>query len=101
MSPYSGPSGLRARVGLSPNSPHADAGYRIDPPRSLAWAAATMPEATAAADPPLEPLVDRSVSHGLRVGPKRVGSHVGTMPNSGVLVLPRMIRPARRSRTPS
>ncbi len=25
-SPYSGPSGTRARVGLRPNSPHAEAG---------------------------------------------------------------------------
>ena len=30
-SPYSGPSGLRARVGLRANSPHAEAGYRSEP----------------------------------------------------------------------
>ena len=42
---------------------------RIDPPPSLAWANGTMPAATAAADPPLEPPGVRDVSHGLRVGP--------------------------------
>src|SRR5207302_6159019 len=101
-SPYSGPSGLRARVGLRPNSPHADAGKRMEPPRSLACAPGTMPDATAAAEPPLDPLVDRRTSQGLRVGPNRTGSHVGTRPNSGVLVLPTITSPApRRSRTSS
>ena len=53
-----------------------------------------MPDATAAAEPPLEPPVLCSVFQGLRVGPKQCGSVVGRMPNSGVLVLPRMTRPA-------
>src|SRR5262245_66025137 len=100
-SPYSGPSGLRARVGLRANSPHADAGYRSEPPRSLPCANGTIPDATAAADPPLDPLVERRVSHGLRAGPNSAGSHAGAIPHSGVLVLPRMTRPARRSRTTS
>jgi hypothetical protein len=39
---------------LSPNTPHHAAGYRIEPPRSFAWAIETSPAATAAADPPLE-----------------------------------------------
>ena len=56
-SPYSGPSGVRARVGFRPNNPHADAGYRIEPPKSSACAIGVMPAATAAAEPPLEPLV--------------------------------------------
>ena len=60
-----------------------------------------MPDATAAAEPPLDPLVERPVSHGLRVGPNSTGSHAGAIPNSGVLVLPRMTRPARRSRSTS
>src|SRR5689334_12034863 len=100
-SPYSGPSGLRARVGLRANSPHADAGYRSEPPRSLPWANGTMPAATAAADPPLDPLVDSRVSQGLRVAPNSAGSHAGAMPNSGVLVLPSTTRPALRSRMTS
>ena len=40
----------------------------------------------------------RSVSQGLRVGPKRRGSVTGRMPNSGRLVLPTMTKPASRSR---
>src|SRR5207237_1046774 len=35
-SPASGPAGLRARVGLSPKRPHAEAGMRIEPPPSVA-----------------------------------------------------------------
>lgn len=54
-SPTSGPMGLRARVGLRPNSPQLAAGMRIDPPPSLPCAIGTMPAATAAAAPPLEP----------------------------------------------
>src|SRR5437588_12905197 len=100
-SPYSGPNGLRPRVGLSPNRPHAEAGYRIEPPRSLAWAAGTIPDATAAADPPDDPLVERVVSHGFVVAPWSRGSHAGSIPNSGVLVLPNTTRPARRNRTRS
>src|SRR6266496_229574 len=60
-----------------------------------------MPDATAAAEPPLDPLVERPVSHGLRTGPNSTGSQAGAIPNSGVLVLPRMTRPARRSRSTS
>ena len=73
----------------------------MEPPASLACAIGTMPLATAAADPPLDPPVVRLVSHGLAVGPNSAGSAVGRMPNSQVLVLPRMTRPARRSRTTS
>src|SRR5262245_60764074 len=60
-----------------------------------------MPDATAAAAPPLDPLVDRSGFQGLRVGPNRSGSHAGAMPNSGVFVLPRITSPAARRRTTS
>ena len=37
------------------NRPQHDAGMRIDPPPSLAWAAGTIPPATAADAPPEEP----------------------------------------------
>ena len=70
-SPTSGPSEIRWRVGFSPNRPQQLAGIRIEPPPSLAWAIGTMPEATAAAEPPLEPPVVRSVSQGLRRRPVR------------------------------
>ena len=39
--------------------PHIDAGKRIDPPMSLPCATATMPDATAAALPPLDPPGER------------------------------------------
>ena len=66
-SPRSGPIETRPALGLSPTSPQHDAGIRIDPPRSLPSASATMPEATAAALPPDEPPLERSVRQGFRV----------------------------------
>ena len=51
----SGPLGLRSRVTFRPTRPQHDAGMRIEPPPSLACATGTMPAATAAAEPPLEP----------------------------------------------
>src|SRR6516165_8326338 len=82
-SPYSGPSVPRARLGLSPTSPHIDDGMRIEPPMSLPCATATIPAATAAADPPLEPPGERLRSHGLRVGPYAKGSVVAEDASSG------------------
>src|ERR1700687_292643 len=70
---------------------------RIDPPPSVACAAATIPDATAAADPPLEPPGDRDGFDGLRVAPYATGSVVGSRPSSGVLVLPRKMNPAARN----
>jgi hypothetical protein len=84
------------REGLKPNSPQWDAGSRIDPAPSEAWANGTTPAATAAAEPPLEPPALRDGSHGLRVGPCASGSVVKLSPNSGVLVLPMICRPAAR-----
>src|SRR5207249_546723 len=68
-SPASGPSDVRPREGFRPTSPHSLAGMRIEPPPSFACAAGTIPEATAAAEPPLDPPGDRVLSHGFRVGP--------------------------------
>ena len=70
-SPKSGPSVVRARVGLSPTIPHMLAGKRIEPPMSLPCATGTSPAATAAAEPPLDPPVLRVSSHGLCVGAVR------------------------------
>ena len=92
----SGPVGLRPRLGLRPTRPQFDAGVRIEPPPSLALAAGTILAATAAAEPPLEPLDVRSRSHGLRVGPNSSGSVTLVTPSSGVLVLPKMTRPDAR-----
>src|SRR4051812_34665091 len=54
----------RPRLGLKPNTPHTEAGMRIEPPPSLACARGTMPAATAAAEPPEEPAADREMSQG-------------------------------------
>ena len=70
---------------------------RIDPPPSLPWATGTMPEATAAAEPPEDPPLECSIAQGLRVGPKATGSVVIEVPSSGVLVRPRTTKPARLS----
>jgi hypothetical protein len=45
----------RPNVGLRPTMPQHDAGQRIEPPVSVPGAAATIPAASAAAEPPLEP----------------------------------------------
>src|SRR6266566_700998 len=94
-SPRSGPMGLRARVGFRPNSPQHEAGIRIEPPPSVACAMGSMPAATAAAAPPLEPPALISQFQGFLVGPNSRGSVEVESPNSGVLVLPKMTRPAR------
>jgi hypothetical protein len=64
-----GPSEMRPCETFSPTSPQHAAGMRMEPPPSEAWAMGTIPAATAAAAPPLEPPGVRLVSHGLRVGP--------------------------------
>ena len=69
VSARSGPSVIRPWLTLSPTSPQHEAGMRIDPPPSEAWAIGTMPAATAAAAPPLDPPGVWSRFHGLRVGP--------------------------------
>ncbi len=73
-SPYIGPPLMRPRVGLRPTSPQQDAGMRIEPPPSDAWAIGTRPDATAAAAPPLEPPAIRSRSQGVRAGGALSGS---------------------------
>ncbi len=90
--------GTRPRDGLSPNRPHAADGMRIDPPPSLPCAIGTMPDATAAAEPPLDPPGERDRSCGLRVGPWNRGSVEPFFPSSGVLVMPSTITPAARAR---
>jgi hypothetical protein len=57
-----------------------------------------IPEATAAAGPPLDPSAVCAGFHGLRAGGQSPPSVVGRPPNSSVAVLPSMIPPAVRSR---
>ena len=94
----SGAHEMRPRLGFSPTSPQQEAGMRIEPPPSLAWAMPTIPAATAAALPPEEPPGVRSRFQGLWAAPKRSGSVTGRMPSSGQLVLPTTIAPAARRR---
>jgi hypothetical protein len=83
---------------LSPTRPQHAAGIRIEPPPSLPWAIGTIPAATAAPDPPLDPPGVRSGTQGLAVGPKRRDSVVGRIPFSGSVVLPTITNPASRRR---
>ena len=101
VSDRNGPVVMRPWEGFNPTSPEHEAGIRIEPPPSLAWAIGTMPEATAAAAPPEDPPGVREVSHGLRVGPKAIGSVTGRVPSSGLEVRPRVTSPAERKRATS
>src|SRR5690606_41548980 len=86
--PY-GPGLIRPRVALSPTSPHAEAGMRIEPPPSLPCATGTTPAATAAAAPPLEPPAAPDNPHGVRPGGAKAGSaYVGNpQPRASVLAI--------------
>jgi len=81
-------------VDFTPTTPHSEAGWRIEPPVSDPSARGTMPEATAAAEPPEEPPGTRSRSWGLRVGPNAEFSVEEPMANSSRLVLPTLMAPA-------
>ena len=63
-----GPAGTRPRDGLTPTRPHAAAGMRTEPPPSEPGANGSIPDATAAAAPPLEPPAPSAGFHGFRVG---------------------------------
>src|SRR5437870_13301367 len=83
----------RRYVGLSPATPQNAAGRVIEPPVCEPSAPRHMPQATAAAEPLLEPPGVREPSQGLRVGG---GSKLAYCV---VTVLPRKTAPARRSRS--
>src|SRR5699024_12852924 len=89
-----GQPGTRRRLALSPPGPQAEGGIRMEPPPSVPCATGTIPDATAAPDPPLEPPVEYPVSQGLRQGPYSRGSVVVVFPSSGTLVVPRTTMPA-------
>src|SRR5262245_66476883 len=80
-----------------PTMPQKAAGWRIDPPVSEPSASGVMPEATATADPPLDPPGTRSVAQGLRDGPNAEFSVDDPIANSSQFVLPTMTAPARSS----
>src|SRR3954468_19862884 len=82
-----------------PTTPHSAAGWRIDPPVSEPRPRAAIPDATAAALPPLEPPGTRLGSCGLRVGPNAEFSVLDPIANSSRLVLPTTTAPAARRRS--
>src|SRR5436305_11961268 len=73
------------------------AGLRSEPPRSLPSASGSIPVANAAPAPPLDPPALLVGSCGLRVVPYTLLYVCDPIPNSGTLVLPIGITPARRS----
>ena len=75
-----------------------EAGIRIDPPPSLAPATGTIPAATAAAEPPDGPAGVLLHCQGYRVAPYNSGSVIPFAPNSGVLVFPKITKPASSQR---
>src|SRR5262245_52663044 len=90
--------GTRPYDGFSPYTPQNADGMRIDPAPSEPCAIGPSPAATAAPAPALDPPVVIAVFQGCRVAPVRGQSPSPFQPNSGVVVLPRMIAPASRSR---
>src|SRR5450759_2556438 len=90
-----GPEGIRPRDGFRPNNPVHEAGTRMEPPPSDACAMGTMPPATAAAAPPEDPPAERCKFQGFRVAPNAFDSVVKVRPNSGLVDLAKMTRPAR------
>jgi len=80
--------------------PQKLAGWRIDPPVSVAVAPSAIRADTAAADPPEEPpgtsarLSPRRV-HGEVTGPKALVMLEEPMANSSIFALPRKIAPSR------
>ena len=67
--PSSGVTFPGTYLGFIEKIPQKAAGIRSDPPPSLPSVSGTVPDATAAAEPELEPPVVRETSHGLRVVP--------------------------------
>ena len=92
-----GQAGTRPNVGLRPGRPQNAHGIRIEPPPSVPSASGTIPDASAAELPPLEPPAVVAGSHGLRVTPVSALSVTPFQPSSGVVVLPGSTAPERRS----
>src|ERR1700675_4550665 len=78
--------------------PQSDAGCRIEPPVSEPHASGTIPDATAAAEPPLEPPGTFERSHGLQVVNRPLFSVEEPMANSSMFVLPTRHSPASTRR---
>src|SRR5215469_9733273 len=71
---------------------------RTEPPPSLPWLIGATPAAVSAEAPPDDPPGVCARFHGLRVVPWSGESVSAFQPNSGVVLLPRIARPAARNR---
>ena len=94
-----GHAGTRPGVGRKPTTLQKLPGLRRLAARSLPSAKGSMPQATATAAPPEEPPQVFERSYGLRVAPNTALKVWLPAPNSGVLVLPRVMAPAAESRS--
>ena len=94
-----GQLGTRPALGRSPTTLLKEAGLRSEPPMSLPSASGTIPDASAAAAPPLDPPADRVRSYGLRVVPNTGLKVCEPAAHSGTLVLPIVTAPAPRIRS--
>lgn len=83
----------RVAVGLKPTAPTQAAGILIPPKVSVARETGTTPEATAPAEPPLEPPQVLSVSIGFLALPKNMFFVIVLKPSSAIVVLPAEIAP--------
>src|SRR3954468_4812726 len=92
----------RPEVGLAPTVAVNAAGWRIEPPVSVAVAPMHSSAETAEAEPPDEPLgtsdvLETSRRHGLTTGPKHEVSFDEPIANSSLLSLPSITAPSRQS----
>src|SRR5690606_504830 len=85
--------------GRNPNSPTIDAGYRIEPPASLACAIGRIRAATIAAAPPDEPPAETPARQGFSVVPRRADSVLPSNPNSELVVEHTICNPDARRRS--
>src|SRR5215813_11532802 len=89
----SGPAETRPRDGFSPTPPHQLAGMRMEPPISDPCAIGTMPAATAAIPPPVDPPAEYACFHGVDVLPYSALSVVPDIEYSGAAERPSTLTP--------
>src|SRR4029079_17307439 len=80
-----------------PVTPHSEAGWRIEPPVSVAVAMGAMRAAPAPPEPPELPPGTTPGSHGFFTGPYQLVSFEDPMANSSMFVLPSVTMPAALS----
>ena len=92
-------SATRPHVTFNDATPHAAAGIRTEPPRSVPTPSGLMPVAIATASPPLDPPGLIAAFHGFIVAPANPLSVCQRNATSGMFVRPTTIAPASRKRS--